>query len=336
MKRLLMGITIIALLIIGLAACSKDDAGTTTPPLPTPEEESEGVPLDEIEETPLIFALSEGSEEPTEFVPAAYVRGETLAEDELASLLERLPALVVGPSDTTDFNLPDEVIPPPRPGETFEESFPPEGDAAAVAVEYGDLEVLRYSPEGEIPIAPFVNITFNQPMVPLTTIEDLAEMDVPVQISPSIPGTWRWLGTKTLNFQADSDLVDRLPMATEYEVFIPAGTESAVGGVLGESVEFVFSTPALKMDEHFPYNGRPQPLEPLSFISFNQRIDAASVLEYIAVNVDGRRVDIKLATETEISKDETISSMVENAQEGKYLVFRAYESCMSSKLSDSF
>ncbi|MBT7325179.1 MAG: hypothetical protein HN855_08480, partial [Anaerolineae bacterium] len=326
MKRLLMGITIIALLIIGLAACSKDDAGTTTPPLPTPEEESEGVPLDEIEETPLIFALSEGSEEPTEFVPAAYVRGETLAEDELASLLERLPALVVGPSDTTDFNLPDEVIPPPRPGETFEESFPPEGDAAAVAVEYGDLEVLRYSPEGEIPIAPFVNITFNQPMVPLTTIEDLAEMDVPVQISPSIPGTWRWLGTKTLNFQADSDLVDRLPMATEYEVFIPAGTESAVGGVLGESVEFVFSTPALKMDEHFPYNGRPQPLEPLSFISFNQRIDAASVLEYIAVNVDGRRVDIKLATETEISKDETISSMVENAQEGKYLVFRAYES----------
>jgi hypothetical protein len=202
MKRLHMGIIVIALLFFGLSACSP---GNETPtPLPTPEE-SEGVPLDEEESTPLTFTLSEGMENADIFVPSTYVQGESLADEELASLLNRLPALVAGLSDTTDFNFPDEVIPPPRPGETLEESFPPEGDAAAIDVEYGALEVLRYSPEGEIPIAPFVNITFNQPMVPLTTIEDLTEMDVPVQISPTLPGTWRWLGTKTLNFQYDSE-----------------------------------------------------------------------------------------------------------------------------------
>ena len=119
-------------------------------------------------------------------------------------------------------------------------------------MEYGALEVLRYSPEGEIPIAPFVNITFNQPMVPLATIADLAAMDVPVQISPTLPGTWRWLGTKTLNFQYDSELIDRLPMATEYEVLIPAGIKSAVGGVLAESVSFTFNTPAPKMLQFHP------------------------------------------------------------------------------------
>jgi alpha-2-macroglobulin len=63
-------------------------------------------------------------------------------------------------------------------------------------------------------------------MVPLTTLADLAEKDVPVKIEPSLPGTWRWLGTKTLTFEYDSELIDRLPKATEYRVTVPAGTKS--------------------------------------------------------------------------------------------------------------
>jgi len=322
MKRLHMGFIVSALLFFWLSACSP---GNETPmPLLMPEE-SEGVPLDKEESTPLTFTLSEGIKNADIFVPSTYVQGESLTDEELTSLLNRLPALVAGLSDTTDFNFPDEAIPPPRPGETLEESFPPEEDAAAIDVEYGVLEVLRYSPEGEIPIAPFVNITFNQPMVPLTTIEELTEMDVPVQISPTLPGTWRWLGTKTLNFQYDSELIDRLPMATEYEVLIPVGIESAVGGVLAESVSFCFNTPAPKMQRYHPW-GEPQPLESLFFISFDQRIDPAKVLENITVNADSRKVDIKLATEDEIADDETVSNLVENAQESRYLVFRTYES----------
>ena len=80
------------------------------------------------------------------------------------------------------FNLPQEVLPPPRPGETIKETFPPlETEPTPGAVEAGPLQVLRFAPEGEIPIAPFVSVTFNQPMVPLGTLGDLAAEDVPVQ-----------------------------------------------------------------------------------------------------------------------------------------------------------
>jgi len=323
MQRLQMGMIMIVLLSLGLSACSRGVVTETPSPQPAPED-GEELPLEEEVSTPLTFSLSEGVESADNFVPSQYVQGEPLTEEELASLLKRLPALESVPPDTADFNLPDEVIPPPRPGETLEEPFPPEEDAAAIDVEYGTLEVLRYSPEGEIPIAPFVNITSNQPMVPLMTIGDLSEMEVPVHISPALPGTWRWLGTKTLNFQYDSELVDRLPMATEYEVLIPAGIESAVGGVLAESVHFRFNTPALK-GQHFHPWGDPQPLEPLFFISFDQRINPVSVLEHITVNANGHEVSIQLATKDQIAEDERISHLVENARESRYVVFRTYE-----------
>jgi hypothetical protein len=145
------------------------------------------------------------------------------------------------------------------------------------------LEVLRYAPEGEIPLAPFVNITFNQPMVPLGTLGDLAAEEVPVQLEPFLPGTWRWVGTRTLSFQYESDLIDRLPKATQYRVTIPAGTRSATGGELAKPVEWTFSTPPARMTTSYPYDV-PQPLEPLFFIAFDQRIDPAAVLDTIQVN----------------------------------------------------
>jgi alpha-2-macroglobulin len=104
--------------------------------------------------------------------------------------------------------------------------------------------VLRYGPEGEIAIAPFVNITFNQPMVPLTTLEELSSEQVPVRLDPALPGTWRWIGAKTLTFQYDSDLIDRLPKATHYQVSIPAGTRSATGRCAGSGCGMVFFHPS--------------------------------------------------------------------------------------------
>ena len=304
----------------------QQSANLTELPLPnTTGVSTEGViSPDEEGETPLIFRLSEGVPQPDVVAPSVFTKGAPLGDEELTALLARLPALIADPSDKVDFNLPDDVIPPPRPGATIEEAFPPEGGAAPVAVEAGPLEVLRFAPEGEIPIAPFVNITFNQPMVPLTTIEDLAAGEVPVQIFPALPGTWRWLGTKTLNFQYDSELIDRMPMSTEYQVVIPAGTESAIGGVLAESVEFKFSTPTPTIVRSYPYYN-PQPLEPIFFISFDQRIDPASVLETIVVTADNNLIGVKLANENEIAEDDVVSQLVENANEGRWLAFRAFE-----------
>src|SRR5688572_23024473 len=87
-----------------------------------------------------------------------------------------------------------------RTGNTVEVSFPAPGTSNAETVTAGPLEVVRYSPEGSIPLAPELSITFSQPMVAVTSQEEAAT-SVPVKLSPQPPGRWRWLGTKTLIFQ---------------------------------------------------------------------------------------------------------------------------------------
>jgi len=179
--------------------------------------------------------LSEGQQKPQAYEPLPVASGEPLTEEEISAILDRLAELPPATELQTDLKLPEELLPPPRPGETIGQAFPPAPeDVGPVAVESDPLQVLRYSPEGEIPMAPFINITFNQPMAALSTLAQLAEEDVPVQIEPALEGTWRWLGTKTLSFQYDSNLIDRLPMATEFRVTVPAGTTSVNDGVLAE------------------------------------------------------------------------------------------------------
>ncbi|MEA3351831.1 MAG: alpha-2-macroglobulin family protein, partial [Chloroflexota bacterium] len=270
----------------------------------------------------LTIKLSEGQERADTTEPLPVATGEPLSDQEVERVLARLPILTAEPDDEVEFRLPEEILPPPRPGETIEEAFPPPADAAEPeSVESRPLEVLRYSPEGEIPIAPFVNVTFNQPMVALTTVEELANEDVPVQIEPQLPGTWRWLGTKTLNFQYDSKQIDRLPMATEYTVTVPAGVESATGNALEQAVQFSFRTPTPTIKTYYPsYDS--QPLEPLFFIAFDQRINPQAVLETIQVSAGGESVGIELADDESVAAHETVSYMAENAGEGRWLAFQ--------------
>ncbi|HNB36383.1 MAG TPA: Ig-like domain-containing protein, partial [Anaerolineales bacterium] len=171
---------------------------------------------------------------------------------------------------------------------------------------------------------PFISVTFNQPMVPLGTLGDLAKEDVPVIIEPEMPGTWRWLGTKTLTFEYDSELIDRLPKATEFTVTVPAGVKSASGAELAEAVSWTFSTPPPQVVSTYPSN-IPQPLEPLFFISFDQRINPAAVLKTLYVTAGTRNVDLVLASEAEIENNEEVSALVENTLEGRWLAFRATE-----------
>ncbi len=267
--------------------------------------------------------LSDGQSQPQDVEPMPLATGEPLSQNEIGPILARLPDLPIAPDQQTDFNLPPEILPPPRPGNTIKESFPPlETEPTPGAIEAGPLQVLRFAPEGEIPIAPFVSITFNQPMVPLGTLSDLAAQDVPVVIEPSLPGTWRWLGTKTLTFEYDSELIDRLPKATEYTVTVPAGTKSANGARLAEPVSWNFKTPPPKVVISYP-DDSPQPLEPLFFVAFDQRIDPAAVLETISVRAGGQDVNLVLAGQAEVDENERVSQLSKNAMEGRWLAFRA-------------
>jgi len=51
----------------------------------------------------------------------------------------------------------------------------------------GPLEVVRQSPEGDVPIAPNLSVTFSQPMLAVSSQEEAAE-NVPVKLSPQTAG----------------------------------------------------------------------------------------------------------------------------------------------------
>ncbi len=337
-KRIGLILALILILSGGVTGCG----------LLRPEEESlpeaspEGIPLQQEEDAPsptqgetsltdgdiisgLAIRLSDGQAQPAVIQPLARRPGTPLTQAEIEQVLSRLPELALEPEDQLDFRLPDELIPPPLTGETIPEPFPTEAEQQGPQPVYGDqLAVLRYAPDGAVPIAPFVNVTFNQPMVPLDTLEGLSDLEVPVQLTPEIPGTWRWLGTKTLNFQAELEGFDRLPMATEYRVTIPAGVESVLGDVLAETVQFGFQTPPPTLKTYYP-DSSPQGLDPLFFVSFDQLVTPDAVLETIRTKAGNKTVNLRLATDEELAGNERVNRLAENTEDGRWVAFKAVE-----------
>jgi hypothetical protein len=169
------------------------NGGTSQPPTGSPNKQGDKYSIG--------IELSEGRSQPQTVEMNPQMTGELLSPEETGLVLSRLPALPSDSGQQTEFKLPPEILPPPEPGNKIEETFPPrETGSTPGTVDTGPLKVMRFAPEGEIPIAPFVSVTFSQPMVPLGTLANLSELNVPVKIEPPLPGTWRWLGTKTLTF----------------------------------------------------------------------------------------------------------------------------------------
>jgi uncharacterized protein YfaS (alpha-2-macroglobulin family) len=275
----------------------------------------------------LQIILSEGAEqvEPVETVPQA--PATPLDDAAVQQVVDRLPPLETMSGDVVDFRLPEESLPPPQTGATITTTFPATGTAEftpTATVTEGPLEVLRFAPEGEIPLAPFLSVTFNQPMVPLATIDALTAAEVPVKLTPEVPGVWRWVGTQTLTFEYSGGENERFPMATEFTVEIPAGTESATGNQLEETVTWTFSTPAPKMTYYAPSYG-PQSRNPLIFVGFDQRIDPSAVLGTISVTAGGNSYDLTQASAEEVEANQNIKALADRVGEGRWLAFRATE-----------
>jgi hypothetical protein len=269
----------------------------------------------------MTFTLSEGSDAPPPPETIRVLAGQPLSAADLQTLLSRLPALEGETGDQQPFRLPVETLKPPRPGETIAQPFPPTEPGEGVEPPAtGPLQVLRYSPEGDVPLAPFLSITFSQPMVALGTVAQVAAQQVPVRLTPQPEGGWRWVGTQTLLFEPTT----RFPMATEYQVEAPAGTRSATGGVLAAAVTWSFRTPPVELVTSHP-NGGPTVREPVMFAAFNQRIDPAAVLETVTLSAGGRAYGVRPATDAEVQADEAVKSLAAQAGEGRWVAFRPVE-----------
>ena len=264
------------------------------------------------ERTGLRFRLSEGAEaaeRPGERPPAA--KAEKLSEAESARVLARLPELKAEGGDAREFALRERSLPAPRAGATVLKPFPaPESREPPDANAAGDAKVVRHSPEGEVPLAPQVSLTFSRPVVAVTS-QDEAARDVPARMSPQPAGRWRWLGTKTLIFDPEGG---RLPMATEFEVTVPgrAGVAPAT---------WKFATPAPKLVRKYP-EGVSARRDTLVFMEFDQRVEPEAVLRTLKLQA-GAPVQVRLATADEIGRDENVKRLAASAAQGRWVALRA-------------
>lgn len=251
---------------------------------------------------------------------------KTLTREASTALLSRMKPLVAEEADQQPFAKRERSLPPPRKGETVETPFPPTTDkeaptAAANEAKVKQLEVARFAPDGEVPMAPQVSITFNDPMVAVGSHADSIKDGVPVELTPKVPGKWRWVGTKTLLFEPDAP---RLPMATEFKLVVKDGVESINGNKLGEPFSATFKTPPPKIANIWPQYGT-YPLDQPIFMEFDQEIDQEKMLEFISLKgglIFGARTPV-LASAADYEDEEQIKELIARAKKKRWMVIKS-------------
>lgn len=310
---------LVMLLALAAAACP-----STTPPVapvkkadPPPAAVEEKV-VWSISKSGLGFRLTDADPERPARAKSAPATPLTAADAQ--RVLSKLPPFKAA-AQAKSFALREKSMPAPRPGETIKTAFPPAaGPPPATPTPKGPVGVTRFQPEGEVSMAPSLSVTFSEPMVELTSHADLAQKGVPVRLTPEPPGSWRWVGTQTLIFEPKEE---RLPMATEYQVEIPAGTRSANGQSFAQTKSWRFATPPLRVESFMPrqWDG-PTDLEPLLYATFDQRIDTNAVLGAFVLRAGQRTFPVRLAGEEEIEKSRPARAARERAKKDRFIAIK--------------
>lgn len=113
----------------------------------------------------------------------------------------------------------------------------------------------------------------------MVAVSDISSTDkfVPIEIEPKVEGRFRWVDTKTLQYEP----THRFRQATKYKVRIPKGTKSIFKAELKEDFVFEFQTPPPLLEQMLPRSN--SPAKPLFFFQFNQLIDPVKVLDTIKI-----------------------------------------------------
>jgi alpha-2-macroglobulin len=276
---------------------------------------------DDTDERGLQFRVSEGTTQPESRQTKAPPTTTPLSNSQIANILRRLAPLGTDVEDQQPFAFSERSLSPPQTGKTINVAFPATENIEAPETSSGPLQVLRYSPEGDVPLAPNLSVTFSQPMIVVSSQEQ-ASANVPVRLSPQLPGQWRWVGTNTVLFEPQV----RFPMATRYTATVPAGTRSQNGGQTASDKTWTFTTPPPTIKQKYPYDkSQSQARDTLMFIEFDQRIDPAVVLKNIKVRAEGTEISTRLATKEEIEADENLKDRIQNAEKDRWLAFRAVD-----------
>ena len=277
----------------------------------------------EIKSDRFVFRLSEdkdstlGNEQPSKDLN---VKGEPLSESEINRLFERVPEMK--PESKLPIFVRSKTAAPPPSGKNLSQS------SSAIKKDSPTqnappLKVVQMRPTGEAPSNARITVTFSQPMIPMSSVGQLAQ--VPASVS-AVEGEWNWVGTQTMIFVPKAG---RLPMSSSFEITVKGGLKSQTGGVLAHDAKSKFSTATTcVIHSSLPLQGEsPQqvPLKPAVFFAFNQQIRPEEIAKKISFHRDSGTIASELVDVAEAKTDNSLKRFIESAQKGTFLVIRPCE-----------
>ncbi len=149
------------------------------------------------------------------------------------------------------------------------------------------LHITRIMPEGvDVPQGREIVIQFNRPVVALGRMERRAD-EIPVTITPSVKGQWRWLNTSALSLQLDE--ANALKFATRYTVIVKPGIKTMDGETLNNEIRHVFMTQRPTVSDSYFVTWR-SPVRPVIMVSFDQPVTAESLRRCMVFRLAGNAV----------------------------------------------
>ena len=101
------------------------------------------------------------------------------------------------------------------------------------------------NPLGESPELSQIHVIFKQPLIPLESLDNSGQKQLlnNFEITPKIPGEFRFLTPRMVGFQADK----ALPLATRLQVTIKKGLADLNKNQLDQDIAWTFATEPIKL-----------------------------------------------------------------------------------------
>ncbi|MCD8485666.1 MAG: alpha-2-macroglobulin family protein [Desertifilum sp.] len=184
---------------------------------------------------------------------------------------------------------------------------PPLAEVAALPLPQLPTWIEQISPTGKAQPLNQIRIIFKEPLIPLESLESSDQQKIlnQFEITPALPGIFRFLTPRMVGFQADK----ALPLATRVQVTLKAGLSDLSNHRLEEDLAWTFNTEPIQISnlpgkEAYPGAGiEPISLRPNLKFTSNVELDLTSLEQHLQLIPQDKNQKIPL--KIELAKPET-------------------------------
>ncbi|MBR1615465.1 MAG: hypothetical protein IJ673_08270, partial [Treponema sp.] len=159
----------------------------------------------------------------------------------------------------------------------------------------GELTVLDWGPKGSIVAEndyPTFYVVFSEPVRALSALEDTKDTSDVLEISPKLKGTFHWLGTDQIAFEAE----ESAEPSKAYTLRVNKGLRSVKGAVISGETEFTTTADPIKIERIRPGStieknctyssgsGLPESLARNLVVRMNMKMDAETFKSVVSVH----------------------------------------------------